>query len=129
VADPKLSLARTENPVFTVEIAKAILNSLGDYTTDQRGDVGSLVRAEAILAVHTAWKCGLLTNSNEHRSLIGLICGLAVEKLDKIRHLAWACLYDLWPSIVKAPLPIRFVLLQCLYDCRLNLCIVLNISM
>lgn len=90
-------------------MAETTAKSLQDYTTDQRGDVGSLVRVEGITVVHTAWKHGLLTDSAAHRNVIGLVCGLAVEKLDKVRHRAWVCLQDTWCLVLGTPVPARYV--------------------
>ena len=85
------------NPlVFDLRTADAILRSLKDYTTDQRGDIGSLVRFEAVEAVHYAWKRRLLTDKPDTRSLVGAVCSLAAEKLDRVRYRAWQCLEDLW---------------------------------
>ena len=80
---------------MTEPIAEVISNGLEDYTTDQRGDVGSLVRVKAIDAVQVAWQYDLFDEMNG-RALVSQICGLAVEKLDKVRFRAWGCLYTLW---------------------------------
>lgn len=68
---------------------------LQDYTIDQRGDIGSLVRMEAIDAVTMILRKKLL-NVEEEQKLIARICGLAVEKLDKVRYRAWGCLQPNW---------------------------------
>lgn len=68
---------------------------LRDHTTNQQGDVGSLVRMEAIDAVATILRKQLL-GAEERRRLIAMICGLAVEKLDKVRFRAWECLQAEW---------------------------------
>jgi len=99
----------TKRSAFSAEISDATARSLKDYTTDQRGDVGSLVRIEGIAVVHAAWKHGLLTESGEHRNVMGLVCGLAVEKLDKVRHRAWLCLQDIWHLVVGRPAAARYV--------------------
>ena len=94
--------------MFTTQITQAIAASLQDYTNDQRGDVGSLVRIEAIKTVHAAWRYGLLNGKDEHRDLLALLCGLAVEKLDKVRNSAWFCLSDVWHLVVKTPASARY---------------------
>ena len=68
---------------------------LNDYTTDRRGDVGSLIRLEAIDAIAVVLKKGLLS-MRERQGLAARICGLAVEKLDKVRFRAWNCLQSNW---------------------------------
>ena len=74
---------------------KALIVCLDDYTTDQRGDVGSLVRTAAIDAVSTVLKQDLL-NLSDRQILAAKVCGLAVEKLDKVRWRAWSCLQSNW---------------------------------
>ena len=74
---------------------KALIVCLDDYTTDQRGDVGSLVRTAAIDAVSTVLKQDLLDLSGR-QILAAKVCGLAVEKLDKVRWRAWSCLQSNW---------------------------------
>ena len=75
-------------------ILEAISRCLNDYTMDQRGDIGSLVRLEAVHAVHVAMKSECLTDAG-CRSLASTVCILAAEKLDKCRLQAWACFVEL----------------------------------
>ena len=74
---------------------KALIICLDDYTTDQRGDVGSLVRIAAVDAVSTALKKNLL-DQRDRQVLAAKVCGLAVEKLDRVRWRAWSCLQSNW---------------------------------
>ena len=76
-------------------MSQALYASLNDYTTDRRGDVGSLIRLEAIDATAVVLKRGLLSN-RERQHMAARICGLAVEKLDKVRFQAWNCLRANW---------------------------------
>ena len=80
----------------TVSITTALRLCLNDYTTDRRGDVGSMVRMEAIDAVSVALKHGLLRDQEVIQDLVSRICGLACEKLDKVRFRAWSILRDHW---------------------------------
>ena len=73
-------------------IAHSLTCCLGDYTTDQRGDVGSLVRLGAIQAIRKAVDSGSLQSSPEARDLAAAVSILTVEKLDKVRLQAWECL-------------------------------------
>ena len=66
-----------------------------NYTIDQRGDVGSKVRIEAINTISIILKHKLLS-LDERRSLAVRVCGLAVEKLDKVRSQAIQCLQSNW---------------------------------
>lgn len=70
----------------------AIRNCLHDHTIDRRGDIGSKVRIQAIKAVEVMAKRKMLDRSADHTSLVTAIVGLAVEKLDKVRHQAFSCL-------------------------------------
>ena len=81
--------------VMTEPLSDAMAASLDDYTIDQRGDIGSLVRIEAISAVHTACQRNLLEEATT-KILLSKVCGLAVEKLDRVRFRAWRCLQDNW---------------------------------
>lgn len=70
-----------------------ISEGMDDYTTNARGDVGSLVRIEAVKAAGVIWK-DLPPDTNPFFSdeLSSAICGkafrLAAEKLDKVRAVA-----------------------------------------
>lgn len=81
--------------VITEKLSQALRACLTDYTTDRRGDVGSLIRLEAIDATAVVLKKGLLSIS-ERKDMAARICGLAVEKLDKVRFRAWGCLQANW---------------------------------
>ena len=81
--------------MITPSLSQALFACLNDYTTDRRGDVGSLVRLEAIDATAVVLKKGLLSIS-ERQNMAARICGLAVEKLDKVRFRAWVCLQANW---------------------------------
>lgn len=84
-----------ESNVITGTISQALHACLDDYTTDRRGDVGSLIRLEAIDATAVVLKRRLLSVS-ERQDMAARICGLAVEKLDKVRFRAWGCLQANW---------------------------------
>jgi hypothetical protein len=78
---------------------------LDDYTTDRRGDIGSLIRTEAIEGVNLILEAN--PNLNEQPSylaeLIRCIVRLAAEKLDKVRLHAWKCLQKYWESEPNFP--------------------------
>ncbi|KAF2272997.1 uncharacterized protein EI97DRAFT_192089 [Westerdykella ornata] len=68
------------------QICKALHISLNDYTVTERGDVGSLVRLEALITTGTAWSASIqFRNSHGGEQLHGDVLRLSVEKLDKIR--------------------------------------------
>ncbi|KAI1113142.1 tubulin folding cofactor D C terminal-domain-containing protein [Nemania sp. NC0429] len=61
-----------------------ISEGLNDYTTNARGDIGSLVRLEAIKATKTLWQA----RGGDHELVVRLfpqILRLAAEKLDRVR--------------------------------------------
>ena len=81
--------------MISQNLSHALHACLNDYTTDRRGDIGSLVRLEAIDATAVVLSKCLLSMS-ERQGMAARICGLAVEKLDKIRCRAWGCLQANW---------------------------------
>ncbi|CAL5870911.1 uncharacterized protein PFLUO_LOCUS5152 [Penicillium psychrofluorescens] len=89
----------------TDTVANGFLGALNDYTTDRRGDIGSLIRVEAIQAADILLKrepktspCSTLT-----QELVQCLCRLASEKLDKVRLQAWLCLQNFWESASDFP--------------------------
>ncbi|KAE8376376.1 tubulin folding cofactor D C terminal-domain-containing protein, partial [Aspergillus bertholletiae] len=82
----------------TDTIADHLIEFLNDYTTDRRGDVGSLVRLEAIQAATVVLRkeSGSTARTPRVQSIIGCLCRLAAEKLDKVRLQAWICLQSFW---------------------------------
>lgn len=63
----------------------ALNSALDDYTVTERGDVGSLVRLEALSAVGTAWETGLLRGVDFEEYIHANVLRLSLEKLDKVR--------------------------------------------
>lgn len=90
-------------------LVQAIEQSLNDYTTDQRGDIGSLLRLEAIDSViQLVENLRAMSNSTGFfRRLIIPIARLAAEKLDKVRFQAWTCLQAAWNISSEFPSQIR----------------------
>lgn len=86
-------------------IANSFLDFLNDYTTDRRGDIGSLIRVEAIKAtgILLRGKSAAATRSALDQHLVGCLCRLASEKLDKVRLQAWLSLQDFWESADDFP--------------------------
>lgn len=66
-------------------IATALHVALNDYTVTDRGDVGSLVRLEALSTIGTAWKMSLFHGFANQEELHADVLRLSLEKLDKIR--------------------------------------------
>lgn len=80
---------------MTIDLARCLESSLVDYSIDRRGDIGSLVRLEAIGAAGVALSHNLFS-PELRQSTLGRLCCLAVEKLDKVRFRAWICLQGNW---------------------------------
>ncbi|RDH34842.1 tubulin folding cofactor D C terminal-domain-containing protein [Aspergillus welwitschiae] len=69
----------------TDDILNHLVRFLNDYTTDRRGDIGSLIRLEAIQAAKSVLDAGSRLTNQVHgvQNIIGCLCRLAAEKLDK----------------------------------------------
>lgn len=84
---------------MTDDISNHFIGFLNDYTTDRRGDIGSLIRVEAIQAAATIIEGERrIAGCSNTPKIIGCLCRLAAEKLDKIRLQAWLCLQGFWES-------------------------------
>lgn len=93
----RLSASEQFNPVKT-KLAATILIGLNDYTIDERGDIGSLVRLEALLSLQEALRNEAVSNSLLDEDLQAAVVRLAVEKMDKVRTEAATCLI-LWRKL------------------------------
>lgn len=74
----------------------AVLAGLSDYTIDQRGDVGSLLRLCSIDAVLRFQQGGL--DEDEATQFVKTMAKLSAEKLTKVRFAAWNCLKIFWKT-------------------------------
>ena len=91
---------------MTATVIDVLRSCLNDFTVDQRGDVGSHVRLEAIDAVEVALQSNLLPLETR-RSLLAGVVSLAVEKLDKVRFRAWNCVRKNWKSFKEGENPLK----------------------
>ncbi|OJI90146.1 hypothetical protein ASPTUDRAFT_52051 [Aspergillus tubingensis CBS 134.48] len=84
----------------TDDILNHLVRFLNDYTTDRRGDIGSLIRLEAIQAAKTVLEAGprLPNQLPGVQDIVGCLCRLAAEKLDKVRVQTWICLQGYWET-------------------------------
>ncbi|PWY95857.1 hypothetical protein BO94DRAFT_482772 [Aspergillus sclerotioniger CBS 115572] len=88
----------------TDDIVDHLIRFLNDYTTDRRGDIGSLIRLEAIQAAQTALERRSAANQAPRvQEIVGCLCRLAAEKLDKVRVQAWTCLQGFWETAQGFP--------------------------
>ncbi|KAF2808276.1 uncharacterized protein BDZ99DRAFT_419247 [Mytilinidion resinicola] len=79
-------------PTSKAKITQALNTALNDYTVTERGDVGALVRLEAIATTEIAWRTALLSGSAGANELHAAVLRLSVERLDKMRVRAAHCL-------------------------------------
>ncbi len=72
------------------QIGSALHIALNDYTITERGDVGALVRLEALNSVSFAWTSNILCDEKNETSqeIFADILRLSLEKMDKIRSKA-----------------------------------------
>lgn len=86
------------------DIAAHFVQFLNNYTTDRRGDIGSFIRIEAIQAVQIIMdKIKDKSIPAYFQDLLGCLCRLAAEKLDKVRFQAWTCLEKYWENATDLP--------------------------
>jgi len=80
------------DPGIMDNIAGAVDRGLCDYTVDERGDVGSLVRLQAIACASTIFEKVPLHNGRESIQVLRTdIARLSLEKLDRVRFAAAQC--------------------------------------
>lgn len=91
---------------MTASITEVLRSCLNDFTVDQRGDVGSKVRLEAIDAANVALSRNLLSLETR-RSLLAQIVSLAAEKLDRVRFKAWKCVQNNWKFLKGDQSPLK----------------------
>lgn len=77
--------------------ANAMHTALNDYTINERGDVGSLVRLEALstleILYHSKWQWDI--DGSIHQMLVQDVAQLCLAKLDKVRQVARKCIVAL----------------------------------
>ncbi|PWY84933.1 hypothetical protein BO70DRAFT_395611 [Aspergillus heteromorphus CBS 117.55] len=89
----------------TDDIVDHLVRFLNDYTTDRRGDIGSLIRLEAIQAARIVLEKESERTDDTLRvqDIVGCLCRLSAEKLDKVRIQAWTCLQSYWETAEGFP--------------------------
>ncbi|SPO20926.1 related to Tubulin-folding cofactor D [Ustilago trichophora] len=75
------------------KIVQSLLVGLGDYTTDQRGDVGSWVRLSCItglreILILLSRQEELVLEKSLFQTVIGALWKQAAERIDHVRHMA-----------------------------------------
>ncbi|KAL8856857.1 MAG: hypothetical protein Q9178_006574 [Gyalolechia marmorata] len=72
-------------------LKRPLIDSLKDHTIDSRGDIGSEVRIAATEIISRTSEALQWDDSFSHEAF-GIVYGLSVEKLDKVRGCAWSCI-------------------------------------
>jgi len=84
----------------------ALQRGLNDYTINERGDIGSLARFQALLVIEQVWQQlqqhGLSTPLHT-LPCITTIQRLSLERLDKVRLQAAKCLWTIMPYLPAQP--------------------------
>lgn len=84
-------------------VVQTIHIGLTDYTIDERGDIGSLVRLQGLNAASSLLQLDVLSqDTGEVQLLQSDILRLSLEKLDRVRGRAAACRQQCLPSFLKA---------------------------
>ncbi|PSN62088.1 hypothetical protein BS50DRAFT_561146 [Corynespora cassiicola Philippines] len=83
-------------------ICAALRIALNDYTVTERGDVGSLVRLEALATTGTAWEMNVLQDGTSNDELYADVIRLSLERLDKVRLRAAQVLAKRSPDYLQA---------------------------
>ncbi|EXJ56139.1 hypothetical protein A1O7_09070 [Cladophialophora yegresii CBS 114405] len=84
----------SENAEVTVNLTSVLLRGLTDYTNDQRGDIGSILRLQTLetVDVYRGHCSAHGHNAAILRQVMPLVAKLAAEKLSNVRFRAWKCL-------------------------------------
>lgn len=92
IVDSSSSDSTAASTLAPETILEAFETALNDYTINERGDVGSLVRLEALIAIEHVWERGLWKQSPRRVACYRSAQRLALERLDKVRLAAAKCL-------------------------------------
>jgi hypothetical protein len=84
---PTNPLCGTVDDNTFLAIFNAHLEGLADYSTDQRGDVGSWIRTAAVQGLAELCTARPITQELLHRAVNGML-KQGVEKLDNVREVA-----------------------------------------
>ncbi|EHY52837.1 hypothetical protein ABEF95_001024 [Exophiala dermatitidis] len=100
-----LDMEATVSTKFDVtSISETLYCGLTDYTNDQRGDIGSLLRLQSLEAVDALRSNEEISQISNRvmETVIPVVVKLAAEKLNSVRFRAWRCLYGFWQTHAAA---------------------------
>ena len=84
------------DPALLSSTLDTLLLGLSDYTTDQRGDVGSWVRTATVGALSALVREGVVRERRVVDRAVAGMAKLAVERLDGVREAAGRALMEMW---------------------------------
>lgn len=100
--------------VYTAEestnLCRILECGLTDYTNDQRGDIGSILRLQSIETVNAFRRNQIMHVQTDGivDDVMPLVVKLAAEKLNNVRFRAWKCLESFWQTDARLPAPTRW---------------------
>ncbi|KAL2438353.1 hypothetical protein ABEF95_007533 [Exophiala dermatitidis] len=100
-----LDMEATVSTKFNVaSISETLYCGLADYTNDQRGDIGSLLRLQSLEAVDALRSNKEITQISDRvmETVVPVVAKLAAEKLNSVRFRAWKCLQGFWQTQVTS---------------------------
>jgi tubulin-specific chaperone D len=94
---------RSAGQLDDATVTRALLHGLNDYTNDQRGDIGSLLRLESLDVAEVVTKFRVQEAEILMAAVTPSIVRLAAERLNKVRHRASSCLKVCWSYLGWEP--------------------------
>ncbi len=96
------------------KIYNVIARGLNDYTINEQGDIGSLVRLEALSAIIKVWELEVDVDSANATLSYWTVHRLALEKLDKVRLQAARCLKFRVSTLIARSVTSHLVFIDCI---------------
>ncbi|GAA5901009.1 hypothetical protein JCM8208_007589 [Rhodotorula glutinis] len=90
------------DPSLLSSTLDTLLLGFTDYTTDQRGDVGSWVRTATVGALSALVRAGVVREQGVVDRAVASMAKLAVERLDGVREAAGRALMEMWEGVAAA---------------------------
>ena len=88
-----------------IELSNVLQHGLTDYTNDQRGDIGSILRLQSLQTVD-AYRMHYSSHDEANailKDVMPSVVKLAAEKLNNVRFGAWKCLESFWRTTSSLP--------------------------
>ncbi|KIW21019.1 hypothetical protein PV08_01598 [Exophiala spinifera] len=91
------------SPTEAEKMAEVLCCGLDDYTNDQRGDIGSMLRLQSIETLDAYRKGSSQPSEVIGEAVLPYVAKLASEKLLSVRFRAWKCLEGYWRTSTSLP--------------------------